>query len=411
MSAWQTEDKEWMKERKRQWASVSKRVNYLYFIDSEWKPAIKDFYLTGAEQKGDFSMSTLTPAPLLALWFDPDDSIKHWQWLRKHRYTDLKWRYSASRLREVLSGLGELPEGGVGSFFDGRDERLYDFFFKRGLKREHHPEMDDEEFNKHAWDVYRGLASAYIHELDTEYSGTPNPYNSVNYRLEEWRDSIILAYDPKRKELEHLLELLDQTLADPENFVKERVDLAIRVNEVLKDPTLPTAFKQRVMELRDRPCHPNCLEEEQTVPPDTHAVIRIVAESKESIVQIVSILEEPVNSELEIESPGGDDTNSAKCEFLERPKEINVDGVQLTASYHIADSEIFEDYLDTVHERMSFEIAYILYGDKDKWYFFEYLYPDSTLMSKTGEDEEVDKRLQRMGWGKGALDCLIEYYG
>jgi hypothetical protein len=261
MSTWHTEDKEWMKERKRQWASVSKRVNYLYFIDSEWKPAIKYFFLTGEEKKGDFTMSTLDTAPLFALWFDPDDSIEHWQWLRKHRYTDLKWRYSGSRLSEVLNDLRELPEGGVGSFFDGRDERLYDFFFKRGLKREHYPEMDDEEFSKHAWDVYRGLASAIIHGLYTERLGTPNPYNSVNYQLEEWRDAIILAYDPERRELEVLLQLLDQTLAEPDKFVKERVDLARRVNEVLCDPTLPEAFNERVKELRSRPCHPHCLKE------------------------------------------------------------------------------------------------------------------------------------------------------
>lgn len=263
MSAWHTEDPEWMKERKRHWASVSKHVNYLYFIDSEWKPSIKHFFLTGEVTEGDFSISTLDVAPLLALWFDPDDSVEHWYSLREQQFDDYQWRDSARRLREVLNDLRSLPGGGVGSFFSDRDEQLYDFFFKRGLRREYFSDLSDEEFEKHAWDVYRGVASSIIHGLYTEHLGTPNPYNSVNYRLEEWRDAIILAYDPERQELEILLQLLDQTLSEPSKFVKERVDLARNVNKVLEDSTLPEDFMLRVRELRSRPCHPHCLKEDE----------------------------------------------------------------------------------------------------------------------------------------------------
>lgn len=411
MSAWHIEDKEWMKQRKREWATVSKHVNSLFFMRSEWKPAIKHYFLTGELTNAGHSMSNVDAAPLFALWFHPDDSLDNWRRIREQQFEDWQWNYSIGRLREVLQNLRELPEGGVGSFFYGRDEQLYDFFFKRGLKREHFPEMDDKEFNKHAWDVYRGLASSIIMGLDTEYYGTPNPYNSVNYRLEEWHDAIILAYDPERKELEHLLELLDQTLAEPESFVKERVDLARRVNEVLNDPTLPKAFRQRVKELRERPCNPYCLEQEAAVPLDTDVLVRIIAGSQKAIARIAKLLEEPTNSDLQVEIPDGDDTNPNKCEFLERPQEVDVDDRQLTARYHIVDSKIFENFVDAVHEKMDFEEAYILYGDADEWYFFEHNYPGAILMSKTGEDEEIDNSLQEMVWGRDALNCLIENYG
>ena len=411
MSAWHTENKEWMKERKRQWASVSKRVNDLYFIDSEWKPAIKHFFLTGELKKESHNLKNFQFAPFFALWFHPDDSLQNWEHMREMLFDDWQWLDSAARLREVLSGLGELPEGGVGSFFDGRDERLYDFFFKRGLKREHFPEMDDMKFESHASVCYQSIMCSINSALNTERWGAPNPYNSVNYRLEEWRDSIILAYDPERKELEYMLERLDQTLAEPDRFVNERVDLARRVNEVLDDPTLPTEFKQRVKELRERPCHPYCLQQEATVPPDIDALIRIIAGSKKAIARIAKLLEEPTNLDIGVDNPVSYEDNSEQCEFLERPQEVFTDGRQLTAKYQSVDSKRFEKFIGTVHERDDFEIAYILYGDEDKWYYIEYIYPEANLMNKTGDDEEIDMRLREMGWGRSAFDFLIKCYG
>jgi hypothetical protein len=409
MSTWHTEDKEWMKERKRQWASVSKRVNDLYFIDSEWKPAIKHFFLTGEEKKGDFTMSTLDTAPLFALWFDPDDSIEHWQWLRKHRYTDLKWRYSGSRLLEVLRGLGELPEGGVGSFFDGRDERLYDFFFKRGLKREHFPEMDDMKFENHASVCYQSIICSINYALDTESWGTPNPYNSVNYRLEEWRDSIILAYDPERKELEDMLECLDQTLAEPDRFVNERVDLARRVNEVLDDPTLPTEFKQRIKELRERPCHPHCLKEDENSV--SYALVRIIADSKEFVERIAKILDEDKRVELELETQDSNDIDWDELKYLESPKECDVNAKQLTAKFELVDQDDIEDILNLIQGMKGFEICYALCAEDYDRNFLKYHDGNFQLVYANGDDIDIDRSLDGMEWGTQALDWLIANKG
>ncbi len=147
--------------------------------------------------------------------------------------------------------------GSTESFFDGLEERLYDLFFERSLEREHYPEKSDEEFQKYAWDCYRGIASSIFRGM---YYDSCNPYNLVNYRLEEWRDAIILADDPERGEFEKVIQFVDQPIEDPGQFTAEQIELARRVSDVLSDPTLPEAAKARIKELRARPCHPNCID-------------------------------------------------------------------------------------------------------------------------------------------------------
>ena len=44
MTAWQCDDKAWMKERRAQWKEVQKRINAMHFVDKEYKKAIKHFW-------------------------------------------------------------------------------------------------------------------------------------------------------------------------------------------------------------------------------------------------------------------------------------------------------------------------------------------------------------------------------
>ena len=260
MATWQCDDKEWMKKRRAEWKTVQKRVNALRFLHKDWKPAVKHYYLTGEHVEGKFRIQNLDIAPLIEMWFDPDTSSENWSRIKK-KYEDKihnnwQWEDSKRRCREVLKELGRSYLGCTNeSFFNGLDEKLYDVFFKRGLKREDYPGMTIEEFKKHAWNSYRGIPAGIFQCL---IDNTCNPYNAVNYRMEEWHDAILLAYDPERKELQHVIQLIDQALIDPDKFSPEYNALAKKVDEVLNDTTLPEIVKERIKELRARPCHPHC---------------------------------------------------------------------------------------------------------------------------------------------------------
>ncbi len=258
MTSWHCDDKEWMKQRRTEWREVQKKVNALRFLDKEWKPAVKHYYLTGEESGGDFCIKTLGFAPLIEMWFNPDDSSGNWERIRNKYKETSKWEYSKFRCYEVISGLGRLYfYKSNDSFFNGNEERLFDLFFQRGLKRECHSDKTDDEFKKYAWDKFRGRASHIFWSL---YDDTCNPFNAINFQLDEWRDSFILSYDPERKELEWVVQLVDETLEAPDKFSSERYMLAVKVNAVLEDVTLPEAAKERIREFRARPCHPHCID-------------------------------------------------------------------------------------------------------------------------------------------------------
>lgn len=53
-----------------------------------------------------------------------------------------------------------------------------------------------------------------------------NPYNAINFQLEEWKDAIILAYDPERVEFVWVVQDVDKALAFPDEFCKNKVALA-----------------------------------------------------------------------------------------------------------------------------------------------------------------------------------------
>lgn len=257
MSGWQCEDKQWMQERRKQWREIQKKVNTLYYLNKEWKPAVKHFYLTGEDIDDHYCMKTLEIGPLIEMWFDPDTSVENWVKI-KSKYNDRKWGTSKRRLREELNKLGELSEtDDEGSFFNGLEERMYDFFFERGLKRENFPDMDDNEFKEHAWKCFWGIASSINENMRNNYF---SPYNLVNFRLEEWRDAIVLAYDPERPEFGWTIERVDRAIGGSCQYTQEQVDLAHKVNVVLKDPALPKAARDYIQSLRSRPCHPNCFE-------------------------------------------------------------------------------------------------------------------------------------------------------
>lgn len=256
ISAWKTDDKEWMKERRAKWKDVQIRLKEMFFFKKDFKSAIKQYSMTGEEGEGYGSMKKLDVAPLIELWLHPDDSPENWAGIKK-KYDSSLWGMSKYRCLETIHGLGtdELI-GSTESFFDGRDERLYDLFGKRRLKREDYPELDDDEFHKKAWGSFRLAANIVNALLDEVF----NPYNSLNYRLEEWRDAIELAYDPERVEFDWVVQLVDRVHRDPDQFTPEQVDLARRVATVLADPTLPENVKADIQAFRERPCHPDCID-------------------------------------------------------------------------------------------------------------------------------------------------------
>ena len=255
MSSWQCDDKAWMKQRRVLWKTVQKRVNELRFLNKEFKPAVKHYFLTGEDIDDYYCMQRLDIGPLIEMWFDPDRSGENWQRIKK-KYSERKWADSKMRFFEVANELGfSYLRNSTESFFDGLEERLYDLFFYRGLKREYYPALNEDEFQKKAWNSYRLAANI---DMFFYYREHGNPYNVINFQLEEWHDAIILAFDPERVELIRVVQDIDKALALPDEFCEHKVVLAKRVAAILDDPELPQAAKDKIAEIRARPCHPDC---------------------------------------------------------------------------------------------------------------------------------------------------------
>lgn len=78
-SRWNVKDKAWMADRKSQWGAIKERLEITESYTKKELKTYENYFLKGKEPKWDKEWGD-DPIPLLyRLWFDPDQSVEHWQ--------------------------------------------------------------------------------------------------------------------------------------------------------------------------------------------------------------------------------------------------------------------------------------------------------------------------------------------
>jgi len=260
ISAWKTDDKAWMKERRAGWKDIKNTIDQLTSVRGRDKKFLKTFYLTGEinidEMRKVFGRRWTDPdKPFLPMeasilyecWLTADQSDDNWNRI-KESYEERRSRAMYDSCREFLGTLDYYPESGA--LFGGLEERLYHFLCPTRCRPEDYPHLNREQYISAAWGVYGKTKMALIEFLKSE---SPNPNNFVRYRLSEWRDSIAPTFVKIPKEL---LDALHQIVKPAHNIINNPtaysdvvVDVAKEVEAILKDESLPQPIRDKVDEI------------------------------------------------------------------------------------------------------------------------------------------------------------------
>jgi len=187
---WLIKDKEWMRERKAQWADIHIRLIHSEKFRKKQLKAYEAYFLKGKEPKWDRAYDD-DPIPLVfRLWFDPDQSEDNWNRILESvvNYPDSmtienSLRDSFKIFQESdnavhYSGIENVPNG----FMIGLEERMFSFLYGDPESSEY-IEFNGENFRA----VRRFDGGYYINNYRwLDYPKLHNSYKSSQYKLEHW---------------------------------------------------------------------------------------------------------------------------------------------------------------------------------------------------------------------------------
>ncbi len=243
MMDWKIDDKEWMRLRKAKWKEIKKKVDMLYFLGNKQKQMLKNYFLIGVLES-DYPLGEMDVPLLLEIWMHPDRSDMNWQKI-KEKYTWRQWSDSRLRFAEINRGLDDYSPDGS-SFFDGLEERLCRWFYFDRLRREDWPDLTDDQFMRMAEQTLP-MARTFDTYLRSQ---NPNPYDITRYRVSEWKDAMVLAYEGDFLGLSWMIESLCAVLTEPDKYHELVSEMAQELKCALNDSDLPDAAKKRIAELK-----------------------------------------------------------------------------------------------------------------------------------------------------------------
>lgn len=191
---WLIKDKEWMSERKSQWADIYVRLVQSERFTKKQLKAYEAYFLKGKEPKWNKDYDE-DPIPLLfRLWFDPNQSKENWEVIRNSvlNYPDTMMiseilRESFEILEEAndhvtYSGLHSTPEG----FMAGLECRIYEFM---------HGLVDDPgiiKYQNEEFTITRLFHTGYyLNNYKWLHQKTlANKYKLNQYKLEYWYNAL-----------------------------------------------------------------------------------------------------------------------------------------------------------------------------------------------------------------------------
>ena len=245
MTAWQLDDKEWVKSRKEHWKAIKPKLDMLINVEKSQQKLLKEYFLTGSTD--DKLFTQISGYPLFQLWFDPDQSDDNWEEIKK-KATPIQFANARDVYNEVVSNLGNkyAPDGS--SFFDGLEERLFYIFGKHRLDKSDYPELDDRQFGilaKRTLKRARGINN-YLN------SENPHPFDTTRLLAKQWRDAMIIAFKDDYTGLAWLIESVDEILSSPSHKSENIVQLAKELDGYFDDPEFSDAAKKTIQKYRKK---------------------------------------------------------------------------------------------------------------------------------------------------------------
>ncbi len=252
MKTWQTDDKAWMKQRRAKWKGIQIRVNALQHINAKDRRAVKKYFLTGEEDpEQPIEMTEL--GALYEMWLHPDHSLERWAEVRDRYLADkhLAYRYADSKgdFFRLSLQLRNPEDNGFApdeSIFDGLEEQFFYFFQLDELSEGN--ELTEDQLVKKAQNKI-ALARDFHNYLRNP---NPNPYLIHRWRVSYWHEAMLIACEGDFLGLEWMIEELCAILNDPQNRHPLVVEMAEKIDAVLKDPRLKKGAKKRIHELREQ---------------------------------------------------------------------------------------------------------------------------------------------------------------
>jgi len=198
--AWKLDDKEWMKQRRKQWREIKSSVEIAsWFLTKERKKHLKNFFMTGSgyipelpEEEWEWYCYHPDLRPfggeavvLFECWLSADQSEENWAHI-KDKHSDDALRGSMWRFRELFK---ENYYPAHGKLFGDVEERLYHQLCITRCRPEDYP----DSYTKAAWSTYMGLLHLFIQFF--LHDGPINNDHSMGMFVQEWCDSLEGAYE------------------------------------------------------------------------------------------------------------------------------------------------------------------------------------------------------------------------
>ncbi|WP_153915246.1 hypothetical protein [Shewanella sp. TC10] len=258
MSDWKCDDKEWMKQRKKEWPqyrfNISEALIEVTDLSKEELNCLKSYFLTGDNNALE-TLYKIRSGLLLELWLHPSENTdtlkqvfhrhceekKIYSDMPAYRMNDRNTFYSSAQHRH------KIPYKGV-SLFNGREWVIDQVFMPQTL--EEYIELEGEcerEFlvRKFCMDPCYDWGDFLTRKerFDTDIC--------VN-KIDIWKSAVKLSFEQYKDEkgIVWLIEDLDTFLASTGEKHPKQIKLAQDIIDAINEPEMPQALRDRVEEVR-----------------------------------------------------------------------------------------------------------------------------------------------------------------
>jgi hypothetical protein len=250
-----------MIDRRKEWTTIAKKFKKGFDIQVKAHRFLKSFYIKGTvdcEKLSEYlwgeevvpekPFEYLDAPVLIECWLSEDDSWDHWHDI-KNKYLSVDGlNRSRERFIEIIKH--HFPTNGE-SFFNGKEEQLYNLFFSMGrFNRNDHPRFKDEDvFLRLVPKYFTNLTCGFLFVLDSD---PPNPFHVGRFRVKEWEDLFSTMSQIKGYHwpfMSQLVRYVDIILSNPKDFPQINVGLCESILQALNNNKNIAPLKELLSEM------------------------------------------------------------------------------------------------------------------------------------------------------------------
>ncbi|WP_159084084.1 hypothetical protein [Saccharobesus litoralis] len=270
ISAWKTDDKRWVKERKAQWRILKKKLLQLTGIEGGYPiKSLEKYFLTGKFElsgvENPIMGNVFNGGVFIEFWLHPDHSEENFdRIIENYKQACLEenvsflgrqigqWRYFLS-----MMGGGSYTELAFpdryqfdleeGSFFDNLEYLVYEKLVPHRFTKDHYSNLNQKEFSEAAkHEFYLTLAGLKV-VIFAE--GRLIPFSLSFKRVPYFHDTLHCGYY-RVKGFDMFVKVVDMIIDSPDEFDPLQVKMAKEIADVFEDPELPEELRDDLVLIR-----------------------------------------------------------------------------------------------------------------------------------------------------------------